>query len=58
MKKKQEIKKLVLRKKAVSQLKESGQKAVKGGACSATQIPDSPLCPPTVQPTCDNTWAR
>jgi hypothetical protein len=53
MKKKQATKKLVLRKKAVSQLKENSQKAIKGGACSGTAIPDSPLCGPTFWNTCD-----
>lgn len=53
MKKKQQTKKLVLRKKAISQLKASSQKAIKGGACSGTAIPDSPLCGPTFWNTCD-----
>lgn len=58
MQKKQTAKKLILRKKAVSVLKQNGQKAIKGGGCSGNPIPDSPLCAPTFQNTCNETWAR
>jgi hypothetical protein len=55
MKQKQTMKKLALHKKTVSLLKHNAQKAVQGGTGKTvgTQIPDSPLCPPTVQTYCD-----
>lgn len=54
MKKKQHNKSLSLNKKTVSLLKEKVQKGIKGaGANTNTTIPDSPLCAPTFQRTCD-----
>jgi len=54
MKKQKQSKNLVLNKKTVSLLKEKAQKGIRGAGVNAnTTIPDSPLCAPTFQRTCD-----